>query len=396
MSDEEIIEEYVYEYWDCPKCGTKEIRGDEYKCKACGYPRDNSITFYRKEAEEKVEDKKKEEEFKLGPDWICSFCESLNSQVDAKCKGCGATREDSEKNYFDELKKREEKQKKKDERDGKTEEPPKEIPKAGKWWKIGAGAVGLLGILYSWGTCSTNIEYKVKSVSWIRAVEVERYQTENRSDWKGHLKGDSIQVLSEKREVKGHEKRPIGSRMESYSDTERVQSGTKKECSTSYKSTGSGASKKTTSCKDVPTYTNRSVTRTRSVPVYQDFPIYDTKVYYRSKAYSTLGYAVKKGKDNNPEWPKPKLESGEDGKKDRIGEKAESLQVTIQRTKGDKGPDEETFTTTEKLFSEYDPESVHKFSVANVGGISYKNDEKKLDKEEFEKKFRPILSRAIH
>ena len=42
------------------------------------------------------------------PDWYCSFCNSLNSDKADVCSNCGATRADSEANYFDRLKKKQE------------------------------------------------------------------------------------------------------------------------------------------------------------------------------------------------------------------------------------------------------------------------------------------------
>jgi glycosyltransferase involved in cell wall biosynthesis len=40
------------------------------------------------------------EKIKAGADWVCSFCEALNSVTDKNCLSCGASQESSEKNYF--------------------------------------------------------------------------------------------------------------------------------------------------------------------------------------------------------------------------------------------------------------------------------------------------------
>ena len=50
------------------------------------------------------------------PDWQCSFCGSLNSDDLNICKNCGATKEDSERNYFEIRKQEEEKKRKKEEK----------------------------------------------------------------------------------------------------------------------------------------------------------------------------------------------------------------------------------------------------------------------------------------
>ena len=50
------------------------------------------------------------------PDWQCSFCGSLNSDDLNICKNCGATKEDSERNYFEIRQQEEEKKRKKEEK----------------------------------------------------------------------------------------------------------------------------------------------------------------------------------------------------------------------------------------------------------------------------------------
>ena len=49
------------------------------------------------------------------PDWQCSFCGSLNSDNLDSCKNCGATKEESERNYFEMRQQEEEKKRKKEE-----------------------------------------------------------------------------------------------------------------------------------------------------------------------------------------------------------------------------------------------------------------------------------------
>ena len=109
----------VMGYWDCPVCGNKEIRGDVANCPSCGRAR-GDVQFYvkgytegeslRKEELQQFEelDSKKAEEMGKNPDWYCSFCNSLNSDKADVCSNCGATRADSEANYFDRLKKKQE------------------------------------------------------------------------------------------------------------------------------------------------------------------------------------------------------------------------------------------------------------------------------------------------
>lgn len=70
----------------------------------------------------------KAEKISRNPDWQCSFCGSLNSDDLNVCKNCGATKEDSERNYF-EMRQQEEEKKRKKERREKRILPEKYPPK---------------------------------------------------------------------------------------------------------------------------------------------------------------------------------------------------------------------------------------------------------------------------
>jgi hypothetical protein len=388
---ERTTEEFIYEYWDCPKCSHKGIRGDEYKCGNCGYPRDNTITFYRKTEEEKIESKEDAERFAQGPDWVCSFCESLNQHSEEQCKGCGATKEDSNKNYFEELKRREEKTK-------PSQTEPEEQPKKKKTFWIWAGALGtILSGFICWGTSTHTEVYKVDSVEWTRAIQVQKYKWQERSDWQNEVSGDDVQVLSKKSEIKRYDKVPSGTRTETYTDTERYKSGTREECSTSYKSTGSGASKKTTTCRDVPTYSTRNVTKTRQVTVYRDVPVFDTKIYYKAKFYVPIGYVWKKAKDNSPIWPTLREGYGLDQKPDIIGDKLESLVVKLEKESGSDGPQNTSIEVTEDLFkNQYKVGNQIELKVNNFGSIQFANQEKNYKEEEYKEKFETVFKNSLN
>jgi hypothetical protein len=390
---ESVHEEYVCEYWDCPKCENKGIRGDSYTCNQCGYPRDNSITFYRKDTEEvKISDEGSVDKFKKGPDWICSFCQSLNHQEDSACKGCGATREDSEKNYFDELEKRKAKEEKK--KSTQSEPPPKKSYKTLSI--VSAFMIGIIGFI-SYGSCTHKVNYNVTQKKWVRALAVERYQSRERENWRDQIVGDDVETIRSFEEIRSYEKRQVGTRTESYQESESYQSGTKNECSTSYESTGSGASKKTTKCKDVPVYSNRNVTRTREVPVYQDFPIYDTKVRYRSKMFELIGYRIKKGEGDTVQWPELNPGTGVDSRKDRSGNETESLQVYLNKSNNsDKGPDSIALELNENDYlNAYKLNSTVTLEISNFGNPDLPKGQKEFLKEEYEKTFNPIFSNEL-
>ena len=80
------------------------------KCRihaACGVSQTPKIKYVSEEEAEKIS---------RNPDWQCSFCGSLNSDDLNVCKNCGATKEDSERNYFEMRQQEEEKKRKKEEK----------------------------------------------------------------------------------------------------------------------------------------------------------------------------------------------------------------------------------------------------------------------------------------
>lgn len=342
----DITEELIYEYWDCDKCGKKEIRGDVRSCPSCGSPRNESIQFYRIESnEEKVEDLKKAEEFKAGADWLCSFCNTLNSVTKETCVSCGANKTDSEKNYFDVQKAKEEKNRKQNFAEPQN---PSSFKKIFTWILAGLGTcVGGICLI----TKTHDVKFQVKSVKWEITVPISRYTRTERVDWENSLVGDSIQKISSTKEIKSYEDRQVGTKSETYTDTEEYQSGSKRECNTSYESTGSGASKKVTKCENVPTYSRRNVTRTRTVPVYQKFPIYANKIRYQSNSYLLLRNFSLAGVDNNPKRPDVELGTGIENKADVRGKEISKFEVTLTKlNKEDKAEDNQILIVSEELF----------------------------------------------
>lgn len=362
MSEEDTVE-YSYEYWDCP-CGIKAIRGDITICSGCGHPRDAGVTFYRKEEQrELVSDKAQLEQFKAGPDWVCSFCQKLNSALQEDCPACGHKRFESDKNYFA------------SQNAGRQRKMPE--GKASKPWdrrKIIITIGALLSLLVSffwWAAQTQTVEYQVSNAFWERSIPVERYEWIDREDWLGDVHGEGVLKRSSKQEIRRHERRQVGSHIEHYTETERYQSGTRDEVSTSYESLGNGAGKTVTHHKTVPVYSERSVPKTRQVADYKDFPIYDTKVNYRAKEYQLLNTARAEGKDNNPAWPELQLKTGLDGKSDREGTRKEKYKVVLSKCNSrDKGPAQQDLEPTLKDFTQKYILGKHiKYLVTNIDTI---------------------------
>lgn len=364
----DITEELIYEYWDCDKCGKKEIRGDVRACPSCGSPRNESIKFYRLEGkEEKVEDLKKAEELKAGADWLCSFCNTLNSITKDSCVSCGSSKADSEKNYFDIQKSKEAKNQKQN-----FVEQPKSTSSFKKiiTWALAGLSTCIGGICLL--TKTHDVKFQVKSVKWEITVPVSRYVRSEKIDWEDSLTGENIQRITTTKEIRSYEDRQVGTKTEKYTDSESYQSGTKRECNTSYESTGSGASKKVTKCDSVPTYSSRNVTKTRTVPVYQKFPIYANKIKYQSSSFSFLRNFTLSGVDNVPKRPDIVLGVGAENKPDRKETEITKFEITFSKLKpDDKALDNQRVSVPEDAFkSNYLIGSEHTFPVDIFDKIS--------------------------
>lgn len=94
--------------WDCPYCDTTSIKASQKTCPNCGHPQDENTVFRMPDTISYVSD---EDAAKISqnPDWQCSFCGSLNKDIDNSCNNCGASKEESEKNYFEMRRERDEK-----------------------------------------------------------------------------------------------------------------------------------------------------------------------------------------------------------------------------------------------------------------------------------------------
>lgn len=269
-------------YWDCQYCGHTGIGGDQRSCTGCGHPRDESVTFYMKE----VEYLSDEEAAKVSKnaDWYCSYCDTLNSDNDMVCKSCGASREDSEKNYFDI---QAEKNKPKEEFVPFKNEPPKK--QFSLWPFIILGAIALLAFLFF---RTKTKEAEIESFAWERDIAIEQLKLIDESTWeKNQIPGDAENLYSRQ------EEHPTEKELVGYQDVEVEKSREvivdyKKE----YKDLGNGNFEE----YEVPVYGTEYYTVTESQPIYR--PVVRTHYYYSVWRWTTTGYAHSEGDDQDPYW----------------------------------------------------------------------------------------------
>ena len=202
----------VMGYWDCPVCGTQGIRGDTVNCPSCGRAR-GDVQFYMKDhaesqtreqgdtADIEYVDEEKAKTASRNPDWYCSFCNSLNSDNAQFCANCGASRESSEANYFDMLKKKKAQE--------ATMAPPQptaqELAQTRTAPKSKRGLIFLLvaivaivGLFMYMNGDKTAGDLTVSALSWERNIQIEENVQYSESGWD---LPDGAELTSQRQEI---------------------------------------------------------------------------------------------------------------------------------------------------------------------------------------------------
>ena len=321
------MDKIVMGYWDCPVCGTKEIRGDITGCPSCGRAR-GDVQFYLKGYQEGAHlsaeeanalgaeeiDSAQAAEMNQNPDWYCSFCNSLNSDSSQVCTTCGASRADSESNYFDELKKRKEKEAAELAAQPRPAAPKKKRPA----WLIPAvlAAVGLLVFLL-W---PKTIKGQITGISWTRNIEIQEYQSFSESDWTLPEGAESVETRQELRTRYRTDYVPT-----EVQKSRTVQTGTRTEYS--YEDLGNGKFRKVS--HEIPVYDTEYYTETVMMPVSVPYTVYETKYYYTVWRWVHSRDVPASGEDHDPYWPEVTL-----GENEREGGRTGEYRFTAADEKG--------------------------------------------------------------
>ncbi len=324
----------VMGYWDCPYCDSKGIRGDVAVCPSCGRAR-GDVKFYMKghtedqarEADERggIEyvDEEKARFVNRGPDWYCSFCNSLNSDGAAFCTSCGASRESSEGNYFDMLKRKQEREASDAAPAPDARPEPQPAKPAGK--KSPALFIGIavilaviIGLIVFMNGNTTRGDNTVTAVSWERIIAVEENVLCHESGWSVPEGG---QITGQRREISSY--RQVLDHYENVEVQRSRQVIDHYETWYSYQDMGNGYYEEIE--HERPVYKTEYYTETESQPVYRQEPVYGTMYDYDIWRWKAARNVRAADEGHKAWWPDPAL-----GTREREAGRSEAYRITVE------------------------------------------------------------------
>jgi len=324
----------VMGYWDCPFCGAKGNRGDVMNCPSCGRAR-GEVKFYMKdhaegatrEANERGDIEYLTEEqaryVSKNPDWYCSFCNSLNSDNSPTCKSCGASRESSESNYFEMLKKKEERDRQKAPSQPLASSKVPLTKKSSRKPLLIFAAIVLLiiGFFAYQNSNKTTGDLQVSALSWQRSIQIEENIEYAESGWS--LPEGAV-LTSQKNEL--HHYDNVLDHYEKVNVQKSRQVIDHYETYYTYTDRGNGTYEEVPHQR--PVYTTEYYTETESRPVYRKVARYATKYYYKIWRWTKTRVVSAGQEDQNPAWPEVTLADNE-----RTADRSEAYRFTVVDSK---------------------------------------------------------------
>ena len=360
----------VMGYWDCPVCGAKEIRGNIASCPSCGRAR-GDVKFYLKgyqEGEslsvhesEQLDALSAEEQEQIGdnPDWYCSFCNSLNNDKFQVCQTCGASRADSEANYFQMREKNREKE--------AAEAAAQPHPQAQKpnrsrlFMVLAIVAVAIIALVF-WQNGQKTADWEVTALNWQRDIQIEEYKQFTETDWSVPA---GAELVSQREAIRTYRQQPAGSHVEYYD--EQVYDG-EQVVGYDQRDMGNGSIELVPITQ--PKY--RTERRSRTVTDYIQVPVMGTQYTYRIWRWTRSRVASASGSDHDVRWPEVNL-----GEKEREAtgnnSRAEAYWFTARSlTNPEKTV---TYRMQESDWMKISPGDSLRISVKNSGRDAYIADE---------------------
>ena len=317
----------VMGYWDCPYCDNKGIRGDMAVCPSCGRPR-GQVKFYMKgnaQDQERREDDVSDIEYvdeetakyvNRNPDWYCSFCETLNSDNADTCQSCGASRADSEANYFQMREKMREREAAQQPQTAQAQPQRSKLPLI-----LIVAVVAIVGLFMYMNSSTTSRDYRISAVSWERAIQIEQNIEYHESGWSVPA---GANVTDQRSEL--HHYDNVLDHYENYEVQRSRRVIDHYETYYTYTDLGNGMYDQVE--HERPVYTTEYYTETEQRPVYRQVPRYQTKYYYDIWRWTPTRVARSGAEDHDPYWPDTEL-----GENEREGQRAEAYRVIITNTK---------------------------------------------------------------
>lgn len=322
----------VMGYWDCPVCGTKGIQGDVMNCPSCGRAR-GDVQFYMKSGAEnaprEANDRKdieylseeKAAEIGKNPDWYCSFCNSLNHDNAAFCSNCGASRESSDSNYFDQLKKRQQAQQA--EAAAQASISPAVTKSKRPLYILLAVIIAVAGLIFYFNSNKTRGDLQVTGLAWSRSIPVEQNIEYTEEGWN---LPEGANVISQRNEIHHYDQVLDHHEKVEVQKSRRVLDHY--ETYYTYSDNGNGTFEEVEHQR--PVYSTEYYTETESRPVYRSVPRYATKYTYTIWRWTPSRTAAASGTDHNTYWPDLNLKEDE-----REGSpRSESYSFTVVDRKG--------------------------------------------------------------
>ena len=306
--------EKILLFWDCPECGHSHIEGPTQRCPRCFWWRDRQVKFYESQDSRPLTS---EEEAKYTrPDWICKVCGAANPDTgqpaaELLCGSCnswqtndldlGADGPGSAETgtQVQNIKGQWEEGFRIDGGDTIPSPPPRTQSKSPGTLKkqLVAGAIAL-GIgttgFGAWQFFSPDIiTAEITQRTWTVTVEIQEQRPVNGSGWT--LPSNAYNV-SQREKQRGTREVQTGTTTKDVRVSYKEQTGTKEKCKTTSDGNGVG----TRTCRDVPVYTTKYRTETKTVPVYRTEPVYDIWYSYTQDKWRTQTTLSNNGTGNEP------------------------------------------------------------------------------------------------
>lgn len=317
---------YVELFWDCPECGEPHISAvfnpNGQRCPSCFYWRQDDDHLYEAPDSQVITDPAL---INRPPHWICKVCEATNldTGLPAELLQCGNC-DSYQVSQVGEITGNEAEDRQAPATDAAAEvELRSQIPasryenptvpkslleakaaaRTGRWPRC---LVALVGLGLSFGGITIGgivwllqpqvLEVQVRDLTWTVTTPIEQFRPVERANWDEQVPAAAT-VLRQEIRVRDHRREQRGTRTETYSTTERYDTGrTEERCTTVSQGNGIGQKR----CTTTPVYASRSVERTRTVPVYVEIPIEDTWVTYRVMDWVAAPPLVQSGQDDTP------------------------------------------------------------------------------------------------